>query len=112
MSSAVCFNCFNLAWSKILWSGNRLTGFQDSQYFCVITVKADKVHWQKLNSFPNIKFWTLPNSEFADDNFNFTESGGKFSKQVENTVGKGEIARYEQFLLFLQCFPKTGTADM
>ena len=28
------------------------------------------------------------------------------SKQVENTVGKGEIARYEQFLLFPQCFRK------
>ena len=25
-------------------------------------------------------------------------------KWVENTVGKGEIARYEQFLLFPQCF--------
>ena len=30
----------------------------------------------------------------------------KFSKQVENTVGKGEIARYEQFLLFPQRFQK------
>ena len=29
-----------------------------------------------------------------------------FSKRVENTVGKGEIARYEQFLLFLQRFQK------
>ena len=27
------------------------------------------------------------------------------------TVGKGEIARYEQFLLFPQCFQKTCTAD-
>ena len=26
------------------------------------------------------------------------------SKPVENTVGKVEIARYEQFLLFPQCF--------
>ena len=26
------------------------------------------------------------------------------SKWVENTVGKGEIARYEQFLLFPKCF--------
>ena len=26
--------------------------------------------------------------------------------QVENTVGKGEIARYKQFLLFPQCFQK------
>ena len=32
------------------------------------------------------------------------ENGRKFSKRVENTVGKGEIARYEQFLLFQQCF--------
>ena len=30
----------------------------------------------------------------------------ELSKQVENTVGKGEIARYEQFLLFPQCFQK------
>ena len=29
------------------------------------------------------------------------------SKWVENAVGKGEIARYEQFLLFPQCFQKT-----
>ena len=28
----------------------------------------------------------------------------KFSKQLENTVGIGEIAHYEQFLLFPQCF--------
>ena len=31
-------------------------------------------------------------------------------KWVENTVGKGEIARYEQFLLFPQCFQKIYTA--
>ena len=49
--------------------------------------------------------------EFADDNFKFVENGRKLSKQVENTVGKGEIARYEQFLLFPQCFQKTCTAD-
>ena len=42
--------------------------------------------------------------EFADNNFKFDETGRKLSKQVENTVGKGEIARYEQFLLFPQCF--------
>ena len=33
-------------------------------------------------------------------------------ERLENTVGKGEIARYEQFLLFPQCFQKTCTADM
>ena len=27
--------------------------------------------------------------------------------KLENTVGKGENAGYQHFLLFLQCFPKT-----
>ena len=40
----------------------------------------------------------------TDDNFKVDEKGRKFSKGVENTVGKGEIARYE-------LFQKTCTAD-
>ena len=42
----------------------------------------------------------------ADNNFKFDENIRKSSKRVENTVGKGEIAHYEQFLLFPQCFQK------
>ena len=34
-----------------------------------------------------------------------------FPQRVENTEGKGEIARYEKFLLFPQCFQKTCAAD-
>ena len=49
--------------------------------------------------------------DFADDTFKFDDNGRKFSKRVENTEGKGEIARYEQFLLFPPCFQKTCTAD-
>ena len=49
--------------------------------------------------------------EFAVDNSNFVANVRKLFKQVENTVGKGEIARYEQFLLFPHCFQKTCTAD-
>ena len=49
--------------------------------------------------------------ELADNNFKFHENGRKFSKQVENSVRKGEIARYQQFLLFPQCFQKTCTGD-
>ena len=33
--------------------------------------------------------------KFADDNFMFDKNGRKSPKQVENTVGKGEIARYD-----------------
>ena len=39
--------------------------------------------------------------------FEFDENTRKYSKRVENTVGKREIARYEQFLLFPQCFQKS-----
>ena len=47
--------------------------------------------------------------EFADDKFKFDENGKKFPKLVENTVGKGEIDHYEQFLLFCQFFQKNCT---
>ena len=36
---------------------------------------------------------------------------GEFSKGVENTVGKGEIACNEQFLIYPQCFQKTCSAN-
>ena len=42
----------------------------------------------------------------ADDNFKFDENTRKFSKWVEDTLGKGEIACHEQFLLFPQCLQK------
>ena len=49
--------------------------------------------------------------EFADNNFEFDHNDRKLSRWLENTVGKGETARYERFLLFLQCFQMTCTAD-
>ena len=38
--------------------------------------------------------------KFADYDFRFDENVRKFSKWVENAAGKGEIARYAQYLLF------------
>ena len=49
--------------------------------------------------------------EFADDKFKFDENNREFSTRVESTVGKGEIARYEQYLLFPQCFENTCIAN-
>ena len=54
-----------------------------------------------INPFPND---SSKLKESADDNFKFDENGRKFFKLVESTVEKGEITRYEQFLLFPQCF--------
>ena len=45
--------------------------------------------------------------ELADDTLQFGENGRQQSKNVENTVGKGEIACFKQFLLFPQCLQKS-----
>ena len=68
--------------------------------------------FQNPNPFPNNKIldWSKL-KEFADDVFRFYENGRMFFKRAENTVGKEELARYEQFLVFPQCFQKTCTAD-
>ena len=66
-----------------------------------------------VHPFPhnNVSDWSKL-KVFVDNNFEFDESGGNFSKRLKNTVRKGEIARHEQFLLLQQCFQKTCTADM
>ena len=48
----------------------------------------------------------LDSSKLKDDYFKFDENGRTLSKRVENIEGKGEIACYEQFLLFPQCIQK------
>ena len=64
----------------------------------------------KLKAFAHNNFNVATEilQNFADDNFEFDKKGGTFSERVENAVGKGEIARYEQVLLFPQCFQKTS----
>ena len=78
-------------------------------------LKGQKTLWGKKEQIlPSIPlFYPFPKrqilnysklKDLADDSIKFDENGIKFSKQVENIVGKGGIAHYEQFLLFPQCF--------
>ena len=64
-----------------------------------------------LNPLPNDKFWIIPYSKSLQmiilNLMKMAESSTKWKKTLE----KGEIARYEQFLLFPQFFQKTCTAD-
>ena len=61
----------------------------------------DLVALNILNPLPNDKSYTLPNWKSLQTTIsNLMEMAGSPSKWVENTVGKGEIARNEQFLLF------------
>ena len=61
----------------------------------------------KLELFVKLQiFYSSKFKDFADDNFEFEENGGKLSLRVENTVGKGEIACDEQSVLLPTVFSK------
>ena len=61
----------------------------------------------KVNSLPNDKFFNVTKLKtFADDKLNVARMVISYLDRVENTVGKGENAGYQHFLLFLHCFPK------
>ena len=70
-------------------------------------IKKSGLCGKELTLSQTTTFRLFQTEEFADDNFKSDENGRKFSKSVENTVEKGEIAHYEQFLLFPHCFQKT-----
>ena len=50
-------------------------------------------------------------TESADNHFKFDENGREFSTKLGNDVGKGEIARSEQFTLFPLYFQKISKED-
>ena len=62
-----------------------------------------------INSLPHDKIldW-FKLKAFADDKMKPTEKLKFVLGRVENTVGKGENAGYQHFLLFLQCFQKAS----
>ena len=70
--------------------------------------EGSRPYWPQFlyNRLPDDKLNSSELKDSANDNLKFEENGRKLFKPVENTVGKGEIARYEQFLLFPQCFQK------
>ena len=64
----------------------------------------------KANSLPNNKILDLSKLKaFADDSLNVYQNLKFASRRVENTVGKGENAGYQHFLLFPQCFQKASS---
>ena len=85
---------------------------EESKMWCVVLerVNNDHVNFTKddrLLDFTGRQILDFSKlKKFADLNFKFNENGSKLSKRVENSVEKGEIARYDQFLLFPQCFQK------
>ena len=95
------------AWFYVFWIGewNRQPPGHEICYIKSYPMgpllTADALHFTKRQIVDSYKL-----KEFVDDNFRFDENGRKSFKQVENIVRKGEIARYEQFLLFSTGFLK------
>ena len=71
----------------------------------------EQIAQPRINPFPKQILDSSKLEEFADYNFRIDENERKFFKRVENNVGKVEIARYEQFLLFPRCFQKSCNAE-
>ena len=71
--------------------------------------KGRKINLKPFPKRPNLDISEI--KEFADNNLKLDGNERKPSKGLENTVGKREIARYEQFLLFPHCFQISFTAD-
>ena len=87
-------------WSSTL---DQIRKISDSRELRALSV--NKINW--FNPLPDDKIFDWSKlKQSADDNIEFNLNSRKFSNLVENTVGKAEIARYEQFLLFPQCFQK------
>ena len=65
---------------------------------------------QSINPLPNEKILDLTKlKEFADKKLNVAKMTISLFDRVENTVGKGENAGYQHFLLFPLCFPKPSS---
>ena len=66
-----------------------------------------------MNSLPNGKFLDCSKLKaLAGDKINITQKQKFLLGWVENIVGKGENAGYQQFLLFPQCFQKASFSGL
>ena len=77
----------------------------------VVKMKKIPVSYSVLTLSQTTNFRLIQSESLQTKISNLKKNDRKFSKQVENTVRKGEIARYKQFLLLPQCFQKTCTVD-
>ena len=96
----ICPRPFN-AWAQKTWQKKNTMLFQFCQH---ASVTGKDLTLSQTTNFRLFQTERLCRRQFD-------ENGRKFSKWIENFVGKGKIAHYMQFLLFAQCFQKTFTAD-
>ena len=68
--------------------------------------------FESFNPIPDMPILALPiQQQIKIWCQKYGQVGIQLSEWLENIAGKGEIARYEQFLLFPQCFQKLSVVD-
>ena len=94
---------------KTLWGKEKFACYEQFLLFpqcfqktCTADTLKQGLVWERIPKQQILDSSKL--KEFADDNFKFDENGRKFSKCIENIVGKGEIARQSNFSFFQKCF--------
>ena len=71
------------------------------------------VRYPSMNPLPYDKFLDMNKlKKIADEKLNITKITISLLDRIENTVGKGENAGYQHFLLVLQCFPKPSSLGL
>ena len=66
-----------------------------------------------FNSLPSNNFLDMTKLKaFADNKINVTKQLKFVLEGIENSVGKGESADYQHFLLFPQCFQKLSFPEV
>ena len=82
--------------------------FKDNEQVQIMSACVDCAGWLRLfrnNPLQNNKFFNVTKLKaFADDKLNVAKIMIVLFDREENTLGKGENAGYQHFLLFPQCF--------
>ena len=71
---------------------------------CFTTRKGGLTLYQTTKFYPGLKL-----KKIADDKLDVVKMMIALLDRVENTVGKGENAGYQHFLLFPPCFPNPSS---
>ena len=104
----LCLLIYSCRWASLeIYSKILLLCISQAQIPCSVSILVSLGILQRLTWIEN--FQPFPKRQISDssklkqlahDNFKIDENGRKFSKWVENTEEKGEIACHEQFLFF------------
>ena len=74
------------------------------------TRKNQGLFGKELTLYQTTKFWTSPSRKTVDNKINVTYKMNLVMGRLENSVGKGENAGHQHYLLFPHCFQRASVS--